>query len=505
MKEDFLKKTGLVLAAGLVLSLAYADESTSVDKKPSRPMVRLDGYVGTFSKFGFNDQPVDVKKGQFPTESFTTVIGQLDLNIDPSEKLGWEDTSLTFDVGATLGGLAYDSTKFDNNADFKEISPKGGLNYNYFGYWGGYDSSITPNGNNTRNFMIHNAYVDFKSKYFDFIGGRFESNADYLSGYMQGIRTNVHYKFGESNEIKAWWVSSFGRAFAYSQWLYDYYAPTAIYQNFGPVGSRTYNLTGIHIGGIDLSLANADGSKSLLIRPFTQFMVDIATAVGGKIVGTDTWGDFKSTTQLMGYYVYIQDKQWNLANGFTPINGIRYYRGQQIDRNSYNISLIQTFNYLNYNFGLGLYKNFGYANAYVGTIGNKGLKFDFWTSSVYEIGQSLSDAVSRNAFTGYAWVGGTHDVGIGDFTWTILARYTTSTRSEEQSIYLDMYQSLKYFGVGMKLEYFRDRTNQGFDVSSYSKVADNFPGRVDDRSHIFFYIDYKFSTGLKSLAKKDNM
>ncbi|PAF50236.1 hypothetical protein BKH43_04845 [Helicobacter sp. 13S00401-1] len=495
-----MTNAGVLLAASLVFSLGYADESMSV-KKESKPMIRIDGYAGSFSKFGFNNQPVNNAKGQYPTESFSTMVGQLDLNIDPSEKFGWEDTSITFDVGVTAGGLIYDSTKFINNDGFDQASPVGGLNYNFIGYWGGYSNTLNPDGIHTRNIVIHNAYVDFKSKYFDFKGGRFASDADYLSGHMQGIKTSVHSKFLGNNEARLWWVSSFGRAFADSQWLYDYYAPTAIYQNYDVNGKRYYNLSGIHIGGLDLTLSNEDGSKSLLIRPFTQFMVNIATAVGGKVVGTYTWGDLKSTTQLMGYGVYIQDKQWNLARGLERINGVRYYRGQKIDRYSYNISLMQTFNLHDYNFGLGLYKNFGYANAYVGTIGNKGLKFDFWTSSVYEIGQSLSDAVSRNAFNAYLWVGGTHNVHIGDFTWTLLGRYTTSTRSDEQSIYLDMYQSLKNFGVGLRFEYFRDVTNQGYKVGSYSKVADNFEGRTDDRSSVFLYIDYKFSTGIGSFSK----
>ncbi|PAF45856.1 outer membrane family protein [Helicobacter sp. 11S02629-2] len=506
MRSILIKGSVIVLAASLVGTLALgadnADTSTTTTAK--RPMVMLDGYVGTFSKFGFNNAPVDTTKGQYPTESFTSLITQLDLNIDPSQKFGWEDTSLVFDVGATLGGLAYDSTKFANNGNFP--GSEGGLSYNYVGYWGGYAQNQTLNGNTARNIVVHNAYLDFKSKYFDFKGGRYESKIDYFSGYTQGFTTSLHTKFAGNHELRLWWQSSWGRAQAYSEWLYDYYAPTSGWQHTAQGGTSNPNLLGVHAGGIDIYAQNADGSHSLLLRPFAYFTPGVFTAVGGKAVGSYASGDFKSTTTLQGYWVKVDDKEWNLAGtagNLEKQGDIRYAKGQVIDQNSYNLALIQKFNYQNYDFGVGFYKNFGMANAYMGSIGNSALSdIDVYSNSVYEIGQSLSAVVGRRAFTSYLWLGGNQDVKIGTLTWRLQGRYTTSDRAEEPAVTLDLYQQFKMFGVGFTAEWMRDYTNRGFMVGSYTKVADNFAPRVDDRSHIYFYIDYKFSSGVKAFMRK---
>ncbi|PAF50237.1 hypothetical protein BKH43_04850 [Helicobacter sp. 13S00401-1] len=507
MRSIFTKGSVLVLAASLVGTLAFGEGSANVNQAgvAKRPIVMLDGYVGTFSKFGLNDQSIDNKTGQYPTESFTSLITQLDLNIDPSEKLGWEDTSLTFDIGATLGGLAYDSTKFADNSGFSGADGTGGLGYNYVGYWGGYINQ-GANGNNARNIMVHNAYLNFKSKYFDFQGGRYESKIDYFSGYTQGFTTSVHFKFAGDHEARFWWQSSWGRAQAYSEWLYDYYAPTAGWENTGRSVANNPNLKGVHAGGIDIKVQNADGSHNVLLRPFVYFTPGVFTAVGGKAVAAYGNSDFKSTTTLQGYWVKVANEEWNLAG--TPgnlqlIDGIRYAKGQVIDQNSYNLALIQKFNMKNYDFGFGLYKNFGMANAYMGSIGNSALSdIDVYSNSVYEIGQSLSAVVGRRAFTSYLWVGGNHDVKIGTLTWRLQGRYTTSDRAEEPALTLDLYQQFKMFGVGFTAEWMRDYTNRGFMVGSYNKVASNFAPRVDDRSHIYFYIDYKFSSGVKAFMRK---
>ncbi|PAF45855.1 outer membrane family protein [Helicobacter sp. 11S02629-2] len=520
---------GSVLALTLFSTLAYSTDTTTTDttntqtdtntttttqeNTTKRPMVMLDGYVGTFSKFGFNNQRLDDDKGKYPTESYTALITQLDLNIDPTDKLGWQDTSLVFDVGATLGGLAYDSTKTasDSGKVFAEI-----------GIWPGFAGTGNATGNNTRNVLVHNAYVAFTSKYFDFQGGRYESTTDYLSGYTQGFDADFHYNFGQNknSQVKAWMQASWARAQAYSNGLNDYFSATGGWQRFSPTSrSRTnrltnldgsgYNLLGYFQAGIDVLLANADGGNSIMFRPFTVFTPLDFTAFGGKVVGTYAWGDFTSNTTLEGYAVRIDDEEWNAAGedeNLELINNIRYNLGQQIDRTSYNLSLIQTFTYKNYDFGLGLYKNFGHANAFIGTIGNSTINsiVDVYPSTIYEVGPSQSAILGRNAFSAYGWFGGDEDVGIGTLTWHLLGRYTNSTKSDENAISLELYQQFQTFGVGLTLQWLQVHTNNGYKVGQVSRadVPNNFAGRTDDRSHAYFYIDYKFSTGIVNFAKK---
>ncbi|PAF45857.1 outer membrane family protein [Helicobacter sp. 11S02629-2] len=495
MKAVFLKGSFLILAASLVGTLALGDEAASTTTTAKRPMVMLDGYVGTFSKFGFNQTPVDATKDRYPTESFTSLVTQLDLNIDPSQKFGWEDTSLTFDVGATLGGLAYDSTKFDNNG-----TNGGGLAFNYFGYRDGYfRNAQEATGNNTRNIIVHNAYVDFKSKYFDFKGGRYESDADYLSGYNQGFSTNVHYKFGDNNEAKLWWMSSWGRGLAYSRWFYDFYSESG--------GWQKDNFSGLHFAGLDLTFGNADNTRNILVRPFVEFANNIFTQVGGKVVATFGDSNFKSKTHLQGYWVGLSNATMNdpskLSAVGTGLNAKLF--GETLDKNSFNLALIQTFYVKDFDFGLGLYKNFGFANAIIGTTGNASFNsyVDVNANSVYAYGRDYINALARNAFSAYGFVGGTHDVGIGDLTWNLQYRYTTAPRAEENSLSLDIYQQFKDFGVGLNLVYLGVQTNAGYAVGQlFAGNPSTLGRRYDDRSHAYFYIDYKFSSGVKNFMKK---
>lgn len=52
------------------------------------------------------------------------------------------------------------------------------------------------------------------------------------------------------------------------------------------------------------------------------------------------------------------------------------------------------------------------ANAYIGTTGNP-LGIDFWTNSVYDIGQAISHVVTADAISGWVFGGGVHKSGCG--------------------------------------------------------------------------------------------
>ncbi len=73
----------------------------------------------------------------------------------------------------------------------------------------------------TRNYVIYNAYLRYNYKdIFQIRGGRYESPADYMSGYNQGLDMTLNL-----GNFKFWWFSSFGRGFAYNEWLYNFYSP----------------------------------------------------------------------------------------------------------------------------------------------------------------------------------------------------------------------------------------------------------------------------------------
>ena len=105
-------------------------------------------------------------------------------------------------------------------------------------------------------------------------------------------------------------------------------------------------------------------------------------------------------------------------------------------------------------------------------------------ASVYDIGPSLNDITSRNAFSVWLSGGGAHGNEVGTFSWEILGRYTTAPRSDEASVALFLSQAFSNgFALGLKLEWFSDTTKAGY--LSDSK-------RTDDRSHAFVTLDYNF-------------
>lgn len=185
------------------------------------------GSVGSFTKVGFNNVKIDVNKGIYPTDSFSTIVGKLDTTYNFNKFLSNDYISkLEVGLGISAGALTWDSTRndgYDWSGGYKSGS---GLNNNYVGAWNGYfgdryNAEGYPISKN-RNYVIQNAYLALESKYFDFKGGRYESTNDYYSGYTQGFEAAAHFNYGtlRDNEVKFWWFSSFGRAFAYHNGLW---------------------------------------------------------------------------------------------------------------------------------------------------------------------------------------------------------------------------------------------------------------------------------------------
>lgn len=290
----------------------------------------------------------------------------------------------------------------------------------------------------------------------------------------------MHFKVAPNDELKFWWFSSWGRAFAYSQWFLDFYAPVSSKTKNG----KAENL-GIHSGGIDYvhnSIATNNGVKdgmSILFRPWTQFYASLFNAAGGKLDYQHYFGN--------GYGVglTIQGYALNIIGS-----------GESVDKLSGNLNAILKAYMFDYNVRLGIYKNFGSANSHIGTYGNP-LGIDQWTASVYDKGPSLNDITSRNAFSVWLSGGGAHGNEVGTFSWEILGRYTTAPRSDEASVALFLNQRFNNgFALGLKLEWFSDTTKAGYtiydkNVLTYDKNVLT-KNRTDDRSHAFVTLDYNF-------------
>ena len=326
--------------------------------------------------------------------------------------------------------------------------------------------------------MLHNAFIDFQSTYFNLKGGRYESDKDYHSGYTQGFSVDLHFNPTPNDEIKFWWFSSWGRALADSQWFLDFYAVK--------LGADEKNI-GIHSGGMDYkhdSIVENDGIKSgasVLFRPWTQFYASLFNAAGGKLDYQHYFGNgYGVGLTIQGYALNLIGNKNVVKTGLS---------GNRIDKLSGNLNAILKAYMFDYNVRLGIYKNFGSANSHIGTYGNP-LGIDQWTASVYDKGPSLNDITSRNAFSVWLSGGGAHGNEVGTFSWEILGRYTTAPRSDEASVALFLNQRFNNgFALGLKLEWFSDTTKAGYTIYGNTALTKN---RTDDRSHAFVTLDYNF-------------
>ena len=458
---------GLV-AVSLALTSAFADES-------KEEFFGYSGGVGTFSKFGFNNAKIDTANGKYPTESFTTLFGRIDTTYNFKTLMDSNAIdALKIGVGIAGNGLIYDSTSKDGQPTdwgYGNSRNGSGLNSAYVGAWYG-NGKVGGSGGGVRNYILHNAYLDFQSAYFNLKGGRYESAMDYFSGYTQGFNADLHFKVAANDELKIWWFSSWGRAFAYSQWFLDFYAPIILDKETNK---------GIHSGGIDYvhnSITTNNGVKdgmSILFRPWAQFYAGLFGAYGGKLDYQHYFGN--------GYGVGLTIQGY--ASVLDNVKGA--------DKTSGNLNAILKAYMFDYNLRLGVYKNFGAANAYIGTYGNP-LGIDQWTASVYDIGPSLNDITSPDAFSVWLSGGGAHGNEVGTFSWEILGRYTTAPRSDEASVALSLRQGFNNgFALGLKLEWFSDTTKAGYNPGASTPGSVNLQSkRTDDRSHAFVTLDYNF-------------
>ncbi|WP_300732703.1 outer membrane family protein [uncultured Helicobacter sp.] len=411
--------------------------------------VQVNGSAETFTKWGFNNQKLNQATGAAPTESFTTLFSQLNLEAD----LG---AGFKAGLGGAIGGLVFDSTA-GLNSGVGNASP---VQQGYFG--------LSWDKERIQNYIVHNAFLEYK--YADSVylkAGRYEGGkvGEWYSGYTQGAEGYIQFK-----HIKIWGFLSNRRGFAYDQWFNDFYRVSGTYSN-----GATRNT---YAAGLDLSFAGFS------VSGFSYYIPGVVTAPGVSLTfdsnpNFEAQG-FRSVSKVRTLFPIAADGQWGSDKS------VRGGQWVGIEHHSATLIFEQKFELDNFHFGAGYYQNFGNASALIGSWGSP-LMLDIWTASAWDIGPALADIISKNAITGFGFLGANY----AKFDWQFIARATNSTRSAEQSVALHLkYQVREDVSVGGKLEWFSDTTKAGYNplAGYYTDVFKPTHKRIDDRSHLFFYI-----------------
>lgn len=409
---------------------------------------KVSGSAESFTKWGFNNKALNKDTGAAPTDSFTTIFGQLNLNAEfaPGLKAG---------LGGAIGGLAWDSTAGKDSDTWSAVQNS------YFG--------VSWDRGKIQNYMIQNAFLEYSyNDNFYIKAGRYESGkvGEWFSGYNQGAEGYV-----QAGGVKLWGFLSNRRAFAYNQWFNDFYRVNGTHSDLST--RNTYAV------GLDFS------GGGFTLSAFSYYVPGKVTAPGASLTFVTNPSfqrqGFNSTTKVR-FLAPIA------ASGFVDSESGRNWG--KVEKNSYTLYIDQRFDISEFFFGVGYYQNFGNANELIGRYGNP-IGIDIWTAGAYDIGNSLNDIIGRNAITGFGYFGANY----GSFDWKFIGRGTNSPRSAEQSVALLLnYQIRDDFSIGGKLEWFSDTTKAGYTpiVFGDSKGTALTKNRTDDRSHAFFYIRHTF-------------
>lgn len=411
------------------------------------PLISIDfsvnGQMSSFSKIGFDTRKYDPKKDIYPTESYASILGELNLN-----------AKLTKGLHATIGGVAsgliYDSTIFQG---------KQGWNYpyqigtNYIGYYAGHSGQKlqTP-----KFFMLHNIYIDYDYEgIFGLTIGRYETkDKDWFSAHNQGAEFYVNYA-----NVKAWAMFSDARASAFADWFWSY-------------GRYYSNNEFLFASGVNYLKNGLDFSPYLYHIPKNLIAPGIHISYDSDI-------DFKikihSKTTLVALFPIYLGKDLNDAIVF----------GQKLGKTAQSIFVKQEFDINNYSFGAAFYGNFGNGNGKIGIYGDP-INFNIWTGSVYDTGTSLSNIVGKDAMSGFLFVSSNKN----KFTWQLLGRLTKSPRADEKSLALFLnYEFSSVLKLGFKIEYFNNIIYKGYSIGSASPLTKN---NISDRSHLMLYLTQSF-------------
>lgn len=443
----------------------------------------VSGTTFSTSKYGLNigQDPflADPSKNIFPTDSYSVLLATMSL-----DGVIFKSThSLGFGIGGAVGGLMYDSTTFVNKPDGKHYSGASpyfdtGYGNGYAGAYGGfYFEKAQDYQKNAHNYTWHTAYLHYAfendNNLYSLRVGRFntgtDNNSDFLTSYMQGVSTYYKYK-SENFTVKPYFIASFGRSFAYGQWLYDWYATTTVYKDGKP-----------YFGGIYITGAEFNFGK-FSINPFHYYSPSIVSAPGVKIqynTGKGAEDRLISDTKLWILSTFYSKDFPSVRNGIAVEKS-----------GNYIIHLMEQLDYNNYNAGVGLYKLVGNAHARFGW-SNRTIPFDYYDQTIYNSASAINAMLYKDAITGYAFLGSTHKFSPATLYLQLLYRYTNSQVMSDNAFYIngDLYFN-NNITFGLKLEYFAEKVNANYSLGSFVSGA---VAKVSDRSAIFGYITYSFA------------
>lgn len=413
---------------------------------------KLGGRAEAFSKIGFSNGKYNVLADKYPTDSYGTLFGTLELTAL------WE-SGIKVSIGGALNSLVYDSTRRQGGQS---------LGHNYIGAWFGYygDKDMLPY---SRGYILHNAYVSYEGEHFGFKAGRYESDGlDWFGAWNQGAEAYVRF-----SGVKLWGFFSDARAMVYNNWFWDF-------TRFSIAGKQLF------AGGL------AYEKNGFGIEGYMYFVPSRVSAPGFKLRYDSNpnfnGNGFRSQTTFIA--LFPQNATNPHYNNGNPIEsdtlfGIAF--NADTSRKTQTLFVKQQFDIDSHRFGAMIYKNFGNANAWIGSYGDPFGGLDIWTGSVYDTGRSLSDIVGRNALSGMGFVGGHY----GGFDWEVLGRLTTSPRSDEQSLALILEQEIfENLSARLKLEYFNDTTKAGYSIGGDTPILTK--NQRTDRSHAMVWLLHKF-------------
>ena len=449
---------------GLSILFLFAAGAEALD-------IKVSGGIDFFSKVGLNYQAIDVDKNLYPTDTWGSVAALIETDIDlltPEQKS--KGQSLTAGIGGIAGGVIFDAGKdASKNPTYQDL------------FFGNYNkgNSVVALEYITTNFVLSKLFLDYRAQKDDHHVqvkvGRYQSAAQFMSGFTQGFEIDYRYK-----GFELWWFSSFGRAFSDVQWIYSFYGPKQH-------GNMYY--------GVHAFKPSYTFDSGFYISPFVYFSPDFYVAPMLE-VGFDSDRNFEKN----GSQGFRSQTKIMVLAPFHLENAQNDYRYQFLaGKNGQTLSIKQQFDINNYYFGLGWYQNFGNANAHIGTYGNAAIgPWDFWTNTVYDFG-ALSNALTKDAKTGYIFLGATH----GKFKWDILGRMTFSPRADERAVPLNFYYTFNdHFKIWVKFEWQSVTVHPGFIINDKTGIDQNTEAPykdhtlknsvTSDRSHMMVTASYRF-------------
>ncbi len=487
---------------------------------------RFSGRVENFSKIGFNNSQINTKKGIYPTESFIDIVtlAQVKVNLLPK---GIENHRLSVSLGGAIAAIPYDKTKYYiNQANGKVF---GSIVENFIGGYHGYfyNKYLGPAYAGTsqsasyhaRPYVVDTAFLRYDYKdVFGFKAGRYEANIDFMSGSNQGWEVYYQPYKTETQRLRFWWWSSFGRGLAFNSWIYEFFATVPYLKKGGnPSNSNDFINYGWH------GITTTYSYKGLDAQFFYYFAPKTYNAPGFKLV-YDTNRNFenvgfRSQSMIMTTFPLYYRGWYNPETNTYSLEDSTPH-GSLLGRNGVTLNIRQVFWWDNFNWSIGFYNTFGNSDAFLGShtmprgnntsyISNEisvttrhagMIGYDFWDNTAYD---GLADAITNaNTFTFYTSVGGIHK----RFAWHVFGRVSHANknalgqvgRANEYSLQFNAsYAFTESVLLNFRITYYGARINKGYQAGYFGAPKFNdpdgdFSANYQDRSYMMTNLTLKF-------------